>query len=412
MAIAGSVGKASRKEAKGREPANADSRPVLVFQWIRVSLTLSHCRRVVDLNWSEKHEEGVHDSPPVSAMSDKARPSDLSSSQSPFSGDCSPFLNWDGEKIESEYKKAAVYRSLVATLKIQPALDVSLEAKAEKFLESLWSMDEEQVDTLLSCLGVSKYGSGFDLAKSIVVLLSSASKKITDWTVRIIKYLVNKSYLEKRYMLVTADLIPKLINTLNPRSCIFAEAVGIHSCLMHLITSSLHLTTPGGVLYLESEAGAEKQTIQREVLWQVVKPSEQYIRYLCMNRYSIVNGELLSLYFMELLAKMLRICPYHQPTMDFVLHLPVVLTIPSCLTYFEDDDSILAFMHGMVDSQWKWKEEGRKVRQIGKNVHRMLRMEGIEDAIEEKLRNHKNDLSGRGIVFYSIRWNEMLGMNL
>ncbi|KAK2957529.1 hypothetical protein BLNAU_7428 [Blattamonas nauphoetae] len=73
MTMAGSVGKASRKEAKEREQVNADRQPVLALEWIRVSLTPSHYHRVVEMNWREKHEEGVHDSLPVSTSADETR---------------------------------------------------------------------------------------------------------------------------------------------------------------------------------------------------------------------------------------------------------------------------------------------------------------------------------------------------
>ncbi|KAK2957498.1 hypothetical protein BLNAU_7397 [Blattamonas nauphoetae] len=336
--------------------------------------------------------------------------SDLSSPQSPVSADCSPFLNWNEEKPESEWEKASIFESLVATLKLQPALDVSLETKAVKFLKSLKSTDDKSVDSLLSYLGVSKFISCVNFAKSIVVLLSSASKIITVATVEIIEYLFTKCYLEKRNMLVTADLLPKLINTLNPRSCLFAEAVEIHACLMDVITKSLHLATPGGVFYLESEAGEEQQAIHETILKLVLAPSEKYICHLCLNRFSIIDGVLPGK-FMLLLANLLQISPYYQPTLEFVLSMPIVITIPSYLTFFEDDMSIWVFLYGMVETLRKCNREGGEVRQIATTVHRMLRMEGFEDTIENRLQNDKTGY-GATIIFYLIGLNNLLGMNL
>ncbi|KAK2958191.1 hypothetical protein BLNAU_6895 [Blattamonas nauphoetae] len=37
--------------------------------------------------------------------------------------DCSPFLNWDEEDLDSEDDQAVVFQALVATLKSHPTLD-------------------------------------------------------------------------------------------------------------------------------------------------------------------------------------------------------------------------------------------------------------------------------------------------
>ncbi|KAK2953037.1 hypothetical protein BLNAU_12026 [Blattamonas nauphoetae] len=73
MAVAGSVGKASRKEELEREPANADG-PPLVRLAIRSRVShKSHSHRVAEGNESKKLENGDHISPPVSTATDEAR---------------------------------------------------------------------------------------------------------------------------------------------------------------------------------------------------------------------------------------------------------------------------------------------------------------------------------------------------
>ncbi|KAK2956647.1 hypothetical protein BLNAU_8488 [Blattamonas nauphoetae] len=48
--------------------------------------------------------------------------------------DCDAFLNWDEQFLKPFSEKMVVFRSLVATVKLQPAFDDSLEAKAAKLL--------------------------------------------------------------------------------------------------------------------------------------------------------------------------------------------------------------------------------------------------------------------------------------
>ncbi|KAK2952441.1 hypothetical protein BLNAU_12547 [Blattamonas nauphoetae] len=209
---------------------------------------------------------------------------------------------------------------------------------------------------------------------------------------------------------MTADLIPQLITTLNPHSLSFAKAVDIHVHLLNIIIHFLWSATRNGLASLKIEDPDVQQTVYETIFQQVLTPSEQYISHLCVKRFSIVDGEQ-SRYFMRLLAYLLRICPYHQPTMEFVLNMPVLLTIPSCLTFFTNDYSIDWFLYDMMKTQREWNKRRGDYRHMWKAVNRMLRMEGIEDVCEEKLQTDKEGLWGRAIVDDLIEWHKMLGMN-
>ncbi|KAK2952977.1 hypothetical protein BLNAU_11966 [Blattamonas nauphoetae] len=337
--------------------------------------------------------------------------SDLPSSQLPFSTDFSPFLNWNEEEIETESEKAVVFRSLVATVKLQSALDDSLEAKTVKFLESVDAKDEDSADAFLASLASMSDNSPTDFVQSIVVLISSTNQAITTTAMEMLDSLIWNCSKRIRLSLVKADLIPRLINTLNPLSLSFAEAVDIHTDLMRIIFNSLWLASPDGLSLLEIEYDDEQQDVQETILKQVVAPSEKHICHLCVNRYSIIDGDQ-SASFLRLLARLLEISSSYQPTMEFVLHMPVFLTIPSCLTFFEKDSSIWTFLDVLIDIQRECDEEMREERQMWKKIQRMLRMEGIEDAIEEKLRNDRNGRFGVWMFLSLIEWNNLLGMNL
>ncbi|KAK2957623.1 hypothetical protein BLNAU_7522 [Blattamonas nauphoetae] len=214
-----------------------------------------------------------------------------------------------------------------------------------------------------------------------------------------------------RLALVTADLISLLIPSLNPQSLCFAETADIHTCLIQIIAQSLLLATPFGLKHLGFEDDNKHQAVHETVLQQVLIPSEMFIGHLCMNRFSNVDGNQ-SWNFMELLAQLLRISPSYQPTMELVLHMPVILTIPSCLTFYENDRSISYFLSLLFYACKEWNERMGTNRQMWKTVSRMMRIEGIEDVIEEKLRNDKNEDIGRWIVAYSIEWSNLQGMNI
>ncbi|KAK2954271.1 hypothetical protein BLNAU_10770 [Blattamonas nauphoetae] len=296
-------------------------------------------------------------------------------------------------------------------MKLQPALDEALEAKAVKFLKYVKPKNQESADAFLVSLEQTIDKSSTDLIQSMVVVLSSASQNITTAAMKMIRNLINLCSPAVRLALVKAALIPQVINTLNSLSLSFAEAVDIHIRLMIIINQSLWLATPDGLSKLEIEDDIEQQVIHETVLKQVIAPSEQYIWHLCVNHTSIVDGDQ-SKYFLFLLAGLLQISPFYKQTLEFVVVLPVILTIPSCLTLFEHDESISWFLCSMMYSQREWNEPGGEYRQMGTTVHRMLRMEGIEDVLEAKLRNDRNTFFGLRIVAKSIEWNKLLGMNL
>ncbi|KAK2950661.1 hypothetical protein BLNAU_14332 [Blattamonas nauphoetae] len=325
--------------------------------------------------------------------------------------DCSPFLNWDEKARQSESERTVVFRSLVATVKSNPAVDASLEAKAVRFLKFMIRDVEESADPFLSTLERTTDESLTDFVQSIMVLVSSPSRVIASPAMKILNNLIFWCSPCISFTLIKADLIPELINTLNPLSLSFSESVDIHTCLLKINFNSLWFATPRGLASLKIEDPNEQQAVHETILKQVLAPSEKYIWHLCVNRFSIIDGEQ-SINFLRVLATLLHISPYHQQTMDFVLNMPVFLTIPSFLTFFEDDCSIRYFLNVMIDAQLEWNKQGRDVRQMWKKAHRMLRMEGLEDAMEEKLQNDKNGSNGRWLVAYSMDWNSQQGMNL
>ncbi|KAK2943803.1 hypothetical protein BLNAU_21281 [Blattamonas nauphoetae] len=184
-----------------------------------------------------------------------------------------------------------------------------------------------------------------------------------------------------RVPLVKADLIRELVITLNPQFISLSDCEHIHINVLRIISLSVWLATPNGFTQLGIKDRNEQQAIHKTISQSVVAPVEKYISHLCVNRYSIVDGEQ-SQCFLDLLAQLLQISPYYQPTMDIVLNMPVFLAIPSCLTFFKNDDRMFNFLLCMYFSQQYWDKERGKVRNMGKNVNGMLRMEGIDARLE------------------------------
>ncbi|KAK2950726.1 hypothetical protein BLNAU_14397 [Blattamonas nauphoetae] len=157
---------------------------------------------------------------------------------------------------------------------------------------------------------------------------------------------------------IVNELIPQLITTLNPLSLPFAEAEDLHTCLLKTIFNSFWLATPFGLRQLGIADGNEQQAVHETVFKQILSPSE------------------------------------------------------NCITFIDDNESIMSFLSDMINAQLEWNEQGGEVRLMGKIMLRMLRMEGIEDVIEAKLQNDKNGFYGKYIVDESFKWNNLKGMNI
>ncbi|KAK2963652.1 hypothetical protein BLNAU_1217 [Blattamonas nauphoetae] len=451
------------------------------------------------------HTTPLPSSPPHSPLPNRTF---MDTSTHLFPSDCSQFLNWVEDDHVSEHEKAVVFRSLVVTVKSQHTLNASLE---EKTVNSFASNSDT---------------SSTNFLQSIVVLISSPNRVITVASMKMLNSLIRCSQ-RVRLALVKAELIPHLINTLNPLSLPFAETVDIHINLMTTLWNSLWLATPNCLADLKIEGSEEQQAVHETIFRQVVAPSAkskserklynsslasfadesltnfvqsivvlvsspsriitvatmEMVKALTMwcssrDQYALVQADLIpqliitlsaqslpvadavdihtsllniivdSLWlstprslaflgnqdengqqhvhetimkqvvapseksFLELIARILRISPYYQQTMDFILGLPVFLTVPCCLTFFEYDGSIWCFLHTMNHARWEWNKGRGEVRQMWKKVLQMLRMEGIEDVIEEKLEIDRNGTKGREIVIFSIDWNNLQGMNL
>ncbi|KAK2953794.1 hypothetical protein BLNAU_11197 [Blattamonas nauphoetae] len=283
---------------------------------------------------------------------------------------------------------------------IEPIYDVPLACIDAQTRPFLWNF-----------IGAERNASMLNFVTTLSVLFSSASLSITTVAIKMIDSLIRHCSAKVLIALLKADLIPQLVIILHPHSLPFTEAVEIHTSLMSIIFSTVWLTGPNCLEDLEIEDGDGPQDIHETVLKQVLAPSEKYIWYLCVNRFSIKDASL-STGFMTFLANLIRPCPYYQPTLEYCHHLPIFLTIPSCLAFIENESSIWNFLAQMVDVQREWNKHSGEERQRWKTVHRMLRMEGSEDVVEEKLRNDKSTDIGRQIVVISAEWNNKLGMNI
>ncbi|KAK2947324.1 hypothetical protein BLNAU_17711 [Blattamonas nauphoetae] len=200
-----------------------------------------------------------------------------------IANNCSPFLNWRPGPRESPHIQAAVFRSLVATVKLQPTLDDSLEATALYFLETVIPKNQTSADAFLTNFGQTTDESLTNFVQCFGMLVSSASQTIPAAAMKMLGTLIFWCSTKLRHALVKADLIPQIIINLNPVSLSFTETVDIHVNLITMIKNSVTLATPFGLNELKIEDGSEQQYVHETILKQVLVPSENELSHLILS---------------------------------------------------------------------------------------------------------------------------------
>ncbi|KAK2944388.1 hypothetical protein BLNAU_20690 [Blattamonas nauphoetae] len=163
--------------------------------------------------------------------------------------------------------------------------------------------------------------------------------------------------------------------------CIYTD--DIQNALIGIINGSIRPAMLIELTRLNLNERQEQQPLRTTVLNQALVPSENYLRWLFTNRFSIVDRKL-SKRFVYLLTRLLMICPDHRPTLDFVLNLPIFLAFSSSLTFIENDVSISLYFDGMVYNEHEWVDIGARTRPLRAILHRSLRSDGYEDALEQR----------------------------
>ncbi|KAK2957245.1 hypothetical protein BLNAU_7839 [Blattamonas nauphoetae] len=270
-------------------------------------------------------------------------------------------------------------------MKDNDSVDETLEKKAVRFLRMIRRLSDESISRFVLSLAPTSSDES---------LLTFVEHSLIAATMEILDDLFGTYSAKLHFALLNAELIPHIITSLSPSLLPFADCQDIHTHLISFIESSLWIATSPGLKTLQIEDSIESKSVNETILKHILVPSEGYIHHLCANRWSIVDDD--QLYkFMRLLARIIGICPQDQPTMDFVLKLPVITAITSAITFCEFDLIIWRFLDETDKSQREWNKHSHSIGQSVKIVRRHLKMEGFDEVIEQRQQNDKNRDWGR-----------------
>ncbi|KAK2963464.1 hypothetical protein BLNAU_1506 [Blattamonas nauphoetae] len=235
--------------------------------------------------------------------------------------------------------KSTIYCSFVALVKDNYHFDDALQDKATQFLKSL----EPKWDQV-------------DLADKLVTdLVPSSTRSHSGF----------------------------ISTTVQPHTLQISGHETIIDNLFSIINQFVYLAHPSYLKMLNITSAVDSWNHCEMIFQKVVIPSSQFVMLLLSNRDFLESSLTDSL--MNLLGVLLRMGPFHRPTLEFLLDSPCVMVFSSRLSLVEVCPSLWETLIQINDSLEEWKKPGPEEVQSGKQMIRALIAEGFENTIEQVL---------------------------
>ncbi|KAK2941764.1 hypothetical protein BLNAU_23312 [Blattamonas nauphoetae] len=323
-----------------------------------------------------------------------------------------PFLVFDENSVLSFLDESRIYCSLVALVKADYPFDNVLQDRAVQFLRSLTpiGIGTDHFAKLVTDLVPSSDGSPYGFVDSVATLLSSPHSTVVAAALRFLYETLLYSSLTVRCRLIESGLISKVLAILQHHTVQISGNEKIIDTLMQTFYSCIKLAFPSSLIDIGITATADQFNHREMIFQKVVIPSSQFVTFLISNR-NMLNGSSLDS-FMKLLNTHLRICPFHRPTLEFVIASPIAMTITSCLSTIENRGHLWYSLIDIEHSLEIWTTEGQEVVQSGKRMVQALISEGFVDTLEQMMMNTKDGAYGHSLIEDCMQISNVLGSNV
>ncbi|KAK2950935.1 hypothetical protein BLNAU_14125 [Blattamonas nauphoetae] len=204
-------------------------------------------------------------------------------------------------------------------------------------------------------------------------------------------------------------MITSVLAILQPLTLPISGNETILDSLIRIIVSYVNISLPECLRELGLTTAVDTNNHREMIFQKVVIPSSPFLNFLISNRNSLTG--LLFHSFMNLLSILLRIGPFHLPTLEFVFASQLVITISNHLTSIEAEFLRSKAIRDISYSLDEWQAQCTEVRQSGKRMIQALILEGLEDALEENIKNDKGGAFGLSVVLNTFSIFKVLGGN-
>ncbi|KAK2960051.1 hypothetical protein BLNAU_4934 [Blattamonas nauphoetae] len=293
------------------------------------------------------------------------------------------FLSFDINTELSFEDKSRIYNSLVALVKAEYPFDKALHDRAVVFLISLkpnWAQ-QDLATQLVTDLVPSSARSLSGFIDSILTLLSSPHSTVVAATMSFLSETVLKASHAIRDRLIQSDLISKVLAIIQPHTLSISGNETIFDNLVQIISHDIFLTIPSSLRGLGLTTAVGEYNHREMIFQKVVLPSSELVTFLISHRL-FLNDDLLRS-FVYLLNTFLRICPFHRPTLEFVLTSPIAMAYSSCISFFENEIRLWITLQHINQSLSEWKSYETEAAQSGQRILQALLSESFEDTLEQ-----------------------------
>ncbi|KAK2957744.1 hypothetical protein BLNAU_7178 [Blattamonas nauphoetae] len=323
-----------------------------------------------------------------------------------------PFLNFDVNSELSFEKKSTIFNSLVTLVKTEYTFDDPLQDKAIRFLKSLEPMwgRQDQANQLVTDLVPSSAGSHSGFVESISTLLSAPHSTVVAAALSFLHKTAGCPPMQDLWSLLESDLLTTVLATVQPHTLPISGNETIIDNLIWIIFNCINLALPYNLRNLDITTSIDKYSHREMIFQKVVIPSSQFVTFLISNRYNL-NGDLFRS-FINLLSVLLRIGPFHRPTLEYVLASPIAMTFSSTLLSIEDENCLWSALFNIALSLEEWNQDGPDRVKCKKWMIQALFSESFEDTLEQMLKYDIHGDFGRGIVTFCQSVTYKLGSNV
>ncbi|KAK2941982.1 hypothetical protein BLNAU_23105 [Blattamonas nauphoetae] len=239
--------------------------------------------------------------------------------------DSRAFLEWDGTDVLSINTASIIFRSLATLVKEWYPFDDALVEKAVGFLQTISPANQLfSVDDFLFGLVPEHVDPVDGLIEATLLLLASSEHRIVESALDVFESTFDRCSTDNTLKMLDCNMISGVMTVIRPHTSSLSAGNVLHTRVIRLLKSSLFEARN-----LESFdiSGSSRQSQMNDVIFErVLIPSETYLRYLCSNRYFVVEGQCLHS-LLDLVHKLFEMSAFSSQVSDFVVSLPIALTI-------------------------------------------------------------------------------------
>ncbi|KAK2955090.1 hypothetical protein BLNAU_10021 [Blattamonas nauphoetae] len=151
---------------------------------------------------------------------------------------------------------------------------------------------------------------------------------------------------------------------------------------MHVASSFTSLMDQYSIADFSEMTGLPTDSVQATILDKAFRPLSPFITALWFRRFEIADDEKAEA-LPWLLAQMLITAPSHEPTLHFILSLPICHLFVGSLDLFTTDSIVPFFLDALREGVSEWRRGTDNVKARGAEILRLMGEEGLADKLEQ-----------------------------